>query len=334
MSQKPKDRTTWSERKDDPERAPTLLVGKYEPGDEKTPTKRTKIAAFDLDSTLISTKSGKKHSKESGDWQWWDQRVPGRLKELYNEGYHVAILSNQGGLTLHIDPKQKIPLKNISKRVGEFKDKGAAILRHLDLPITLYAATGKDNFRKPRRGMWDEVVKDMGLQPTDINMGESIFVGDAGGRVATVINAAVVIKDFSCSDRNLAHNIGVPFKTPEEFFLGQAPRKWERDMDLVQYPHGGEESATGLFAKNNEQELVLFCGRPGAGKSTFYWKQLEPLGYERVNQDTLKTREKCLQVAKELLDDGKSVAVGQYFPSSPPLLASRMLLTNYRQHKR
>jgi AAA domain len=33
----------------------------------------------------------------------------------------------------------------------------------------------------------------------------------------------------------------------------------------------------------------MFCGRPGAGKSTFYWNYCKPLGYERVNQDTLKT---------------------------------------------
>lgn len=37
----------------------------------------------------------------------------------------------------------------------------------------------------------------------------------------------------------------------------------------------------------NPQDLVIFCGSPGAGKSTFYWKHLQPLGYERVNQDKL-----------------------------------------------
>jgi len=35
--------------------------------------------------------------------------------------------------------------------------------------------------------------------------------------------------------------------------------------------------------------LVLLCGSPGAGKSTFFWTQLAPQGYERVNQDTLGT---------------------------------------------
>lgn len=43
------------------------------------------------------------------------------------------------------------------------------------------------------------------------------------------------------------------------------------------------------YTKKNNLDIVLFCGSPGAGKSTFYWKQVEPLGYVRVNQDILKT---------------------------------------------
>lgn len=43
------------------------------------------------------------------------------------------------------------------------------------------------------------------------------------------------------------------------------------------------------YKKDNPKDIVILCGSPGAGKSTFYWKQLEPLGYSRVNQDILKT---------------------------------------------
>lgn len=63
------------------------------------------------------------------------------------------------------------------------------------------------------------------------------------------------------------------------------------------------------FIRQSPRELVIFCGSPGAGKSTFYWNHLQPLGYERVNQDNLKTRQKCIKVAKEFLTAGASVVV-------------------------
>lgn len=44
-----------------------------------------------------------------------------------------------------------------------------------------------------------------------------------------------------------------------------------------------------MFTKSNPLDLVLFVGSPGAGKSTYYWHRLKPLGYERVNQDILKS---------------------------------------------
>ena len=43
------------------------------------------------------------------------------------------------------------------------------------------------------------------------------------------------------------------------------------------------------ITKKHPLDIILFCGSPGVGKSTFYWKYLKRLGYERVNQDILKT---------------------------------------------
>lgn len=43
------------------------------------------------------------------------------------------------------------------------------------------------------------------------------------------------------------------------------------------------------FSRNSPLDIVLFCGSPGAGKSSFYWRHLQPLGYGRVNQDLLKS---------------------------------------------
>jgi bifunctional polynucleotide phosphatase/kinase len=200
----------------------------------------------------------------------------------------VVIFTNQGGLTLHPDPKAKAP-KSTKNRVAAFKQKCSAVLSQLGIPITLYAATGKDIYRKPRPGMWAEMKDDYDLAESDIDRENSVFVGDAGGRTADPKGPSAAAKDFSCSDRNLAHNIGINYQTPEEFFLGEEPRDFLRDFDLGNFPFvEQEEDGSVAIEKTNDKDIILFVGPPGAGKSTFYWKYLKPLGYERVNQDILK----------------------------------------------
>ncbi|KAF5021771.1 hypothetical protein F66182_6146, partial [Fusarium sp. NRRL 66182] len=310
-SQKPKDATIWSERSPSDDTPATLLVGRYEPEQKEDKTiKRRKIAAFDLDSTLIATSSGKKHASSGTDWKWWHNSVPARLRELYQDGYRVVILSNQAGLTLHFDAKYKGPKGNAQKRVTEFKQKCSAVLASLDLPTCVYAATEHDIYRKPRIGMWKEVCDDHGISETEVDLENSIFIGDAGGRTATLGKGPT--KDFSCSDRNFAHNVGIAYHTPEEFFLSEKPRVFSRDFDLADHPFVDDATSgttTTVIGKTNNKDMILFCGPPGAGKSTFYWKYLKPLGYERINQDLLKTRDKCVQAAKEHLQQGSSIAI-------------------------
>ncbi|KAK6720827.1 hypothetical protein SNK05_003921 [Fusarium graminearum] len=318
-SQKPKDPTVWSERSpnNNDDIPATLLVGRFEPEKkEDRKVKRRKIAAFDLDSTLISTSSGKKHASSGTDWKWWHSSVPTKLRELYQDGYRVVILSNQAGLTLHFDAKHKGPKANAQKRVSEFKQKCSAVLNSLNLPTCVYAATEHDIYRKPRIGMWKEVCEDYDIPETEVDLEKSIFVGDAGGRTAGVgkgpDGVAAMSKDFSCSDRNFAHNAGIKFMTPEEFFLGEKARSYAREFDLAEHPFSDDTSSGSsvvTLKRTNDQDIILFCGPPGAGKSTLYWKSLKPLGYARINQDLLKTRDKCVQAAKEHLQEGTSVAI-------------------------
>lgn len=135
--------------------------------------------------------------------------------------------------------------------------------------------------------MWDTLLADNALVASDVNLSASIFVGDAAGRT----DAGKVKRDFSCSDRDMASNIGVPFATPEEFFLGEEARPFVRTFEPALFLEGrqGTDASPVVFAKKNLVELVVFVGSPGAGKSTFFWDHLQPLGFERVNQDILKT---------------------------------------------
>lgn len=176
----------------------SLLVGRYSAAitAPKDVSKAIRIAAFDFDSTLIATASGKTFGRDAHDWKWWDSSIPEKLRSLHEDGIIIAIVSNQGGISLKPDPKT---VKSDQKRLSDFKTKTSTVLTQLDLPISLYAATGRDHYRKPRTGMWDELLKDLGLEsPGSVDLANSIFVGDAGGREAI---PGGPIKDHSCVDR-------------------------------------------------------------------------------------------------------------------------------------
>ncbi|EXJ71332.1 uncharacterized protein A1O5_05138 [Cladophialophora psammophila CBS 110553] len=291
----------------------TLIIGRYnvphKPPQPRAPP--VKIAAFDLDDTLVAPNTGSKWARSAVSWKWWNPSVPDRLKSLHNDGYLLVILSNQSAISLKDNPKT---LKNDMASLANFKTQVNSILHQLDLPISVYAATGQDRYRKPRVGMWEEVLEDYDLQAEGaVDMTNSFYVGDAAGRDKSDKRR----KDHATSDRDLAANIGIKFQTPEEFFLDETTEPYEHVFDPTKHleaakppVNGAAESAISApFTKNSHHELVIFCGSPGAGKSTFYWDVLQPLGYERVNQDILKTREKCIRKAKELLEAGLSVAV-------------------------
>ena len=176
----------------------SLLVGRYGAGRAimSALSGKIKIAAFDFDSTLVTPASGKKFSRNANDWKWWHASVPGRLKELHEDGYRLAIVSNQGGISLKEDGKTA---KSDAKRLADFKTKVSSVLHQLDLPISMYAATGRDQYRKPRMGMWHEIAEDFDLDSThSLDVESSVFVGDAGGRVAVDGGPD---KDHSCVDR-------------------------------------------------------------------------------------------------------------------------------------
>jgi bifunctional polynucleotide phosphatase/kinase len=110
----------------------------------------------------------------------------------------VIVLSNQAGIS--IKAGQQGP-KGQQSKYGAFKAKVESVFQQLGFPISIYAATEKDKFRKPRTGMWKELLEDYDISSEDVDLQESIFVGDAGGRDAS----KSLPKDFSCSDRFVMH---------------------------------------------------------------------------------------------------------------------------------
>ncbi len=80
--------------------------------------------------------------------------------------------------------------------------------------------------------MWSELLEELDIEIGDgPDLSASFFIGDAGGRPARKQSKA----DHSCSDRNLANNVGIEFKTPEEYFLLEEPEPYIREFEPSAY---------------------------------------------------------------------------------------------------
>eukprot|EP01022_Parablepharisma_sp_SALTPOND_P008886 TRINITY_DN1371_c0_g1_i1.p4 TRINITY_DN1371_c0_g1~~TRINITY_DN1371_c0_g1_i1.p4 ORF type:complete len:449 (+),score=64.45 TRINITY_DN1371_c0_g1_i1:17727-19073(+) len=264
-----------------------------------------KIISFDLDGTLIETKSGATFAKNKTDWKLWNSRIPTILKDYLEKGYRVVVFSNQAGLG---GGKVKMP---------DFQEKLDAIQKALGVPLLVVAATQKDEYRKPDKGMWRYFNEKLngGIK---VDLSASYYVGDAAGRPA----APGRKKDFSDSDLKFALNVGLKFQTPEEFFLEKPAVGVPKvppvalAFDPTRVPTAGAVlkglDVTEKVTKDI-QEVVIFVGPPAAGKSTFWQNYMS--SYIRVNRDTLKTKEKCIAVLDKSLGEGKSCVVDNTSPT-------------------
>lgn len=248
-----------------------------------------KIAGFDMDSTLIKTKSGKKFPVSEDDWVFNYSNIIDVLEELDNKGFQIVIFTNQGGIG-----KGKIKKESIFNKINQIRKK-------VGLTIDAIISTKSDYYRKPLTGMWDLYIETKkGLNMKKV-MKYSFYCGDAAGRIYKKG------KDFSSSDKYFAHNIGLQFFLPEEAFRQPIPPYKYQDLydtlDLKEWV-----SDTGYdIEPSDEQEMIIMVGRPASGKSTFSKKYYSHYGY--VNCDILKTKAKCLKEAKKWVVKGESVII-------------------------
>jgi bifunctional polynucleotide phosphatase/kinase len=248
---------------------------------------RSKIASFDLDGTLIATQSGKTSPLNPNDWKIAYPEILNEIKRLHQEKFKIVVFTNQLGVSKGTTP------------IEELKYKIEQIIAKLQVPIQVFIATHDGEFRKPCDGMWQMLEKryNGGLL---IDHKESFYVGDAAGRPTKW--APKKKKDFSKSDRLFAINIGVTFKTPEEFFLHQATAPFE----MPQFDPRNLSCQDSLLSSSSqltkeEREVIVLVGLPACGKSFFSLEILKPTGYVIVNRDTLGSWQKCVKLVNESL---------------------------------
>jgi bifunctional polynucleotide phosphatase/kinase len=273
----------------------TVLIKNY--GSEPS----SKILGFDLDDTLIRPKSGAKFAKDRSDWEFIMnvEIIRKTIINYINDGYRIVIFSNQNGIS-----KGRTDEK-------EWKGKVDDIVGELNVPILVLAALESDYYRKPSIGMWRMLETEIDGNKVTVDPKSFIYVGDAAGRDKNYHGK----KDHSDSDYKFVINVGGKFKTPEEFFMGHKsilPKKFVFDpKDYKKFTLDEKD----LDINEKKQEMVIFVGSPGSGKSSFYSAFFAKHNYVHVNNDTLKTASKCLKVAEEALTSGKSIVIDNTNPT-------------------
>ena len=236
-----------------------------------------KYVAFDLDYTLIKTKSGKKFPDNEDDWMWLNENVPKKLEKFHYDGYHVIVVSNQS-----------------SKKVECVANKVKQIFDKLSITATVFICYGNE-YRKPNRRVINEHINSQLIE---------FYCGDACGRLG----------DFSNSDLLFAFNIGVKFVTPEDVFRDKnaSPYTIPPPLQLC-----GKPIADNAEIFTDSYKIIMMCGYPASGKTRFAkrfpFKFVHSDKYIHIDQDSYKTLAKT---RKAFLDNlGKrSIIVDNTFP--------------------
>lgn len=241
--------------------------------------------SYDLDHTLIKNKSGKTFPTNSEDITLMYPNVLQKINEK-----NVVIFTNQYGL-----------LKEKGLNIEEWIKRLKFLTNQITKKYIIFAALGNKGYHKIDNIFYGYRKPDIGMYKRFLEMNGGIqceqYIGDALGRP----------NDFSDSDIKFAANCGMLIKSPEQFFL----ESQEQIPDLPEITFKGYKPSPKWKGKN--PDFILFVGSPASGKSTFIQKFFPD--YKRVNQDTLKTKAKCLKYTEELLKQNQNIIIDNTNPT-------------------
>ena len=106
-----------------------------------------------------------------------------------------------------------------------------------------------------------------------------------------------------------ANNINLNFHTPELIFNNEPETsKWiYNGIKLTDYILDIHTDYICNSIKSDKQEILMMCGLPASGKSTFCKKYLSE--YKIINQDTFKNKSKCIIYSNYYIKNGNSIVI-------------------------
>lgn len=87
--------------------------------------------------------------KDIYDWQLSFPEVKSKVSQLFQDGYKIVIITNQGGIGTG------------KTKSSEFKSKIEKIGSSLNIPVQVFIATASDIYRKPAPGMWSLLANEV-----------------------------------------------------------------------------------------------------------------------------------------------------------------------------
>lgn len=152
-------------------------------------------------------------------------------------------------------------------------------LKKQNIDTMFFVSLKKDEYRKPLPGMF-HLLTNL-LSSNNITIDNKYYCGDADGSPDA----------FSRDDIDFSKSTGMSFIYIDGMFL------------------------TNIFNQYFTKTLIIFVGCPGSGKSYYYDKYLQPVGYKVLHQDILKTKERMWKQTEILMKTGESIVVDATNPS-------------------
>jgi len=246
-----------------------------------TKGKGVKVLFADLDHTLITPKGKHVFPKSLDDWMWKNNAIVPKLKDMYNKGYEIVIVSNQ---------------KKMSG--DDVKIKATMIYDDLKLPFVFISGHSDMYYRKPQLGLWEILIEYIFKDAKNIDMPSSVFLGD------------------SEADLYFARNTKIKFIHTDSFFLGIQDAKFAKIEDtehpLTKWMSNTVHNLPPLRASS--KHLVVMVGSPASGKS-YYSKELENKGFLRINKDSMKTDKIAENAFNAGIKEGRSIVIDNTNPT-------------------
>jgi bifunctional polynucleotide phosphatase/kinase len=240
--------------------------------------KRSELAIFDLDYTLIKPKKYK-FPKNKDDWMFLHDNIQIKLKQV-SITHNIMIITNQSRI-------------KDDKSLDDFKYKLNNIQKELDVPLTVCISVADNKYRKPCIGFKEVAFSE--YKPK-----KCYYVGDAAGRP----------NDFADTDYKFALNLKIDFYVPEEYFLNEpTPILKINGFNPLTFKFNSDSDIKFI----EDPKMVVIMGRPATGKTTFYKNYLAE--YDLFSLDKYKSSSKLMKELEIALYNKKNVIIEGLLPT-------------------